>query len=369
MWGLRGSLTPVGDKLCNWVAFEAPARNNRVDARRMSRMVTDARTVKRGLVWLAAAVMWLCAPTLVGGCSDDPGGVSASTRRPGPMRVVVTIPPLMWAAREMLPPDAEVVLILPPGQSEHGFEITPSQFRAINDADLVVMVGHGLEPKVDSTLALANRPWRRVVNFEKIEGIEEIAGEGCAPGCDHGHHHHSHAADPHLWLDPVAMGVFVERVGAAVKEVVLGSAGVDDPDARRSAAARVDETVARRKAECDAMDRAYRERLAGVSSNRIVTHHNAYSYIARRYGLEVAAVLRPIEVVEPTPGDLRQVTTAIREGGVRAIFVEPQFSGTAAERVAQATGIKVLTIDPLGDGDWAAMMRANLDALVLGLSE
>ncbi len=331
-------------------------------------MVTDARMVWRGLVWLAAAVVVLCAPVFLGGCSDE-AGPSASARRPGPMRVVVTIPPLMWAAREVAPPDAEVTLILAPGQSEHGFEITPSQFRAINDADLVVMVGHGLEPKVDSTLALAKRPWRRVVNFERIEGVEAIAGDSCTPGCGDGHHHHPYAADPHLWLDPVAMGVFVDRVGAAVKELVLSGTVAVDPEAQRSAIARTDEAVARLKAECAAMDRAYRERLASAPSKRIVTHHNAYSYIARRYGLEVAAVLRPIEVVEPTPGDLKEVITAIREGGVRAIFVEPQFSSTAAERVARSTGIKVLTIDPLGDGDWAATMRANLDALALGLSE
>jgi ABC-type Zn uptake system ZnuABC Zn-binding protein ZnuA len=61
------------------------------------------------------------------------------------------------------------------------------------------------------------------------------------------------------------------------------------------------------------------------------------------------------------------VTDAIREHGLKAIFVEPQFSSVAAERIAHSTGIRVLPIDPLGDGDWALLMRKNLDSLVSGL--
>lgn len=300
------------------------------------------------------------------GCTDDASGRVAQ-RRAGPMRVVVTIPPLMWAVKDMAPSDAEVTLILSPGQSEHGFEITPSQFRAITDADLVVMVGHGLETKVSSTLALAKRPWRRVVNFEQLDGIELIDGAACTPGCTDGHHHHPYAADPHLWLDPAAMAQFVDRVAAAMRELIREGACVPDPEVQRSAAEQVDSVLAGLRAECESVDRAYRERLEKLESRRIVTHHNAYSYLARRYGLEVAAVLRPIEVMEPTPGDLQHVVSVIREGGVHAIFVEPQFGAAAAQRVAQTTGVSVLTIDPLGDGDWAGTMRSNLDALARGL--
>ena len=37
-------------------------------------------------------------------------------------------------------------------------------------------------------------------------------------------------------------------------------------------------------------------------------------------------------------------------------------------RVADAAGVELVTLDPLGDGNWIEMMRSNLDALVRGLS-
>lgn len=286
----------------------------------------------------------------------------------GPLRVVVTIPPLLWAAKAIAPADAQITLILAPGQSEHGFEITPSQFKAINDADIVAMVGYSLEPKVEATLKLGDRARRRVVNFEGIDGVNPIVADHEHENCTDPSHDHSHGYDPHVWLDPPIMKAFVERFGRAVLET-LDASGSRFSEAERGAEQkRVERAVAELIADCNAVDAEYRQKLSEASSRVIVTHHNAYSYVARRYALEVAAVIRPVEVVEPTPGDIKAVTDAIRERGVKAIFVEPQFSSVAAERIAQSTGIKVLPLDPLGDGDWPATMRKNLDSLVTGLS-
>lgn len=321
--------------------------------------------------WLAAAGCILAMVQGIVACerADGPSVKAAATT--GPLRVVVTIPPLLWAAKKVSPADAEVTLILAPGQSEHGFEITPSQFKAINDADLVAMVGYGLEPKVEATMKLGRRDARRVVSFEGIEGANPIAADPehvCEdPSHDHSHHDHSHAQDPHVWLDPVVMKGFVQRLGAEMIAKIEASGTRFSDEWKKAERTRIEATVAELVAECDAIDGEYKETLAGVSTRKIVTHHNAYAYIARRYGLEVAAVIRPVEVVEPTPGDIKSVTDAIREHSLKAIFIEPQFSATAAERIAQATGIKMLPIDPLGEGDWAATMRKNLASLAAGL--
>ena len=64
----------------------------------------------------------------------------------------------------------------------------------------------------------------------------------------------------------------------------------------------------------------------------------------------------------------------IQEKNLSAIYREPQMSDAACRRVAEAvagqTGreIKVLVLDPLGDGDWFKMMEQNLAALEEGLA-
>lgn len=324
------------------------------------------------LRWLTACLAVLAGVHALVGCERADGPPLKAAPATGSLRVVVTIPPLLWATKAIVPSDAEVTLILAPGQSEHGFEITPSQFKAINDADVVAMVGYSLEPKVEATLKMGNRTTRRVVNFEGIEGADPIAAtEVCDdPSHDHSHDHghdHAHAYDPHVWLDPVVMKAFVRRLGDEVIASIDASGDRFAAEWKASERARIATVVEELVAECDRIDSEYKATLQAVATRKIVTHHNAYAYIARRYGLEVAAVIRPVEVVEPTPGDIKSVTEAIREHGLKAIFIEPQFSSAAAERIAAVTGIKVLPIDPLGSGDWAAMMRKNLASLKEGL--
>jgi zinc transport system substrate-binding protein len=117
-----------------------------------------------------------------------------------------------------------------------------------------------------------------------------------------------------------------------------------------------------------ALDTEYKSRLASFAGRAIVTHHAAWKRLADRYGLKVAAVIRPIESSEPTAAAVTAAVHAIEEQHVGAIFVEPQFSPQAAERIVAIAKVKVAGLDPLGDGDWFKMMRANLDSLVKNLA-
>lgn len=306
--------------------------------------------------------MGVLAVLMTVGCRERVGNGSpdSDSEVAHPTRIVVTIPPLKWAVDGLAPEGAEVTLIVPPGASAHGYELTPSQAAAIAGADLVVMVGMGMEPRVEAALAAHRNERRTVLRFEQVVGSDAIT-DGDEHDHDHAHgDEHAHSADPHAWLDPVLMGRFVERL-----------AGVMPADGRGSAA--IEEAASELKAECAAVDEGYRAALARTRSKSIVTHHNAYSYLARRYGLTVAAVIQGGggggggHAGEPTPGEIARAVGAVRAAGVAAVFVEPQLNDSAARRVAEAAEVGVLTLDPLGDGDWPAMMRANLRALVQGL--
>lgn len=313
-------------------------------------------------VWLALVAASLAASGCGRSPRERPGGAEA------PLRVVVTISPLLEAARALAPEGSAVSVLTPPGVSHHNHEPSPSAVASLMDADVVVMVGMMLEPRVEAALKKHPRPWRRLVVFGEVVGPEAAAfGAVCEhEGHEHGHaHDHDHSmGDPHLWLDPTLMEKLVVAMRGAV-EGALGSMGRLD-DAER---ARLDAAEARLIEEARAVDEEYRAAIADVASRVIVTHHDAYSRIAARHGLEVAAVIRPIHSVEPTPGAVMEAVEAIRKRGAKVVFIEPQFSSGAATRIAELTGARILTLDPIGNGDWAEMMRANLAALVEGLGE
>jgi zinc transport system substrate-binding protein len=249
-----------------------------------------------------------------------------------------------------------------PGKSEHGYEFTPADVAAVARADLVVYVGLGLEGRLESTIRKQEIKSRQVVCFADAVGVK--AGEA---GHDHGeksetgndHEHHAHGnVDPHLWLDPALVAKFVPEVAKAVGR--SGAAG-EEKWLKTSEASLLE--------RLKVVDKEWFDRLGPFKGKSVVTHHNAFSRPAERYGFKVAAVIREFETAEPSPGDIAKVVEAIRKEKVKTIFIEPQFNAGVAERIAANAGVKVGRLDPLGDGDWFKLMKSNLDELVKGLSD
>lgn len=320
--------------------------------------------------------------------------------RSGPVRVAVSLPPLAWPV-EAIDPSAEVTVLVPPGASPHGHEPTPAQLAALADAELVILVGAGLEPTIDRWLADRRRADQDVVRLLELPGLTppatgagHICSDECATGHAHAHDGPGSPLDPHAWLDPSAMGALTDAVrdslaraheyrrSAGAEAAAGAGAGLRDISSdeldRRAAAARatierVDAAYRRASAllrEPAPMGLAPADAAEPLASLDIATHHNAYGWLADRYQLRVVAVARPVETLEPTPGQLAEAARAIERAGVRAIFAEPQMPDAALRRLAQLAGLgdAVRTLDPVGGRDWPATMRDNLRSLVAGLT-
>lgn len=337
---------------------------------------------RRGLPRVAAGLLAVVVGLLAAGCGRAP-----AERAPGALRIVVSIPPLAWVASALAPQGAEITQITPAGVGCEGVDLTPGQVVAIDRADLVMLTGLGLEAQVERAMARSERPGRRVASFTSALGITERLIDASGGGHDHDHHghdhdhhdhdhdhdhhHHDHAhesggKDPHVWLDPTLMALYA--TGAAEQMISAISAAAPDEATRAAQIEHVRARLERALAECAALDQEFDEQLATVATRAFIIEHNGYAYLARQYDLEVIASIRALHEVEPTPGDIEAAAKAARDHGVRAIFVEPQYSQAGARRVAEVTGLRLLTLDALGDGDYPAMMRRNLAALREGLN-
>lgn len=289
------------------------------------------------------AVLGVVSGLLLGGCSRAP-----DPSEDGELRVLVSIPPLAGLVEAMLPEGGRVETLIPPGVSVHAYQLRPDDRARVARADLVVMVGLGLEGGATRLLESAGD---RLVRFDEAVGVSAPhAGHVHGPECDHGH-----GPDPHLWLDPS----LVLRLVGAIESRLATMEGVDQ--ARLSA-----QTAALRE-RISEIDALYASSLADRRGRAIVTHHNAWSRLTDRYGLRVAAVLRPVATGEPTPAELARAREAIEREGATTIFVEPQFDAALAQRLAENAGVQVRRLDPIGDGDWFAMMLDNLAQLVAGI--
>lgn len=316
----------------------------------------------------SAAARWsLALAVLIAACVTCP--VKAQTAA-NPLKGAVTIAPLKGLLQPLIdaangvnpgagsgPSSETVSVLIPPGRSEHGYEAPPSRLMKFKDADIVVLVGLGLEPQVEKFLVehpAAGVRGRRTIEFARSVGIEAEV--------DADHHHHDHgpdepcnhgSADPHLWLDPVLVEQFASVLTREVAAAVAGDS---------AAVGRVESAGAALKAQVRAVHEEYALTCGGFRTRTLVVGHDAWRRLAERYGLSTVAIAG-LTASEPSPKALERAKSAILEHRLKVVFAEPQLSDRAAARIAEATKTTVRRLDPLGTGDWAAMMRANLAEL------
>ena len=264
------------------------------------------------------------------------GGSDQAAGSAGRTQVVAGFYPLAFAAEEIGGDGVEVVNLTPAGAEPHDVELTPRDVERIRSADLVLYAGGGFQPALEEAAGAADG-----AAVDVLEGLEVREEDG--------------GVDPHVWLDPVRFAQVVERIGAEL--------GGEAP-ARQLAS------------ELRALDGEFREGLADCDRRELVTAHDAFGYLADRYGLEVIPIGGLAPEVEPTPRDLEEIAALVEDRGVTTVFVEPLLSPEIGETVAREAGAETAVLNPLeglteeelerGE-DYLSVMRANLEALRAGL--
>jgi zinc transport system substrate-binding protein len=248
--------------------------------------------------------------------------------------VVASFYPLAFAAQQVGGENVVVENLTPPGAEPHDLEVSPSDVSKIKSADLVLLLGHGFQPQLED--AAGSGP--NVVALLDTPSLD-VHRDG----------------DPHVWLDPIRYTKIVERVGAVLR--------------RPAAATRL---VGRLRE----LDKEYRRGLADCARREIVTSHEAFAYLAERYGLRQIAITGLNPESEATPQALQETVDAVRASQATTVYFERLVSPRLAETVARETGTKTAVLDPiegLADtekkegADYFTLMRTNLHSLRTGL--
>jgi zinc transport system substrate-binding protein len=266
------------------------------------------------------------------------------------VEVIASSYPLEYVAERVGQGHATVEGLVPPGGDSHQVELTPRQVGRLGEVDLVVHLS-GLQPSTDA--ALEQHGPGRVVD------AAEVADLGVAPGRPPGAAR-TEALDPHFWLDPTRL--------AAVVHAVSDEFAAVDPGHARDYAAAAEALVA----ELDELDAAYREGLAGCQGRTLVTSHEAFGYLAERYGLVQVGITGLDPAVEPSPARLRDVVEVVEGRDVRTVFFEVSTGPGLTRALAGDLGLRTGVLDPVerapaSGEDYLSTMRANLRALQQGL--
>jgi zinc transport system substrate-binding protein len=226
-------------------------------------------------------------------------------------QVVASFYPLAYAAERVGGNRVDVANLTPAGAEPHDLELTPKQVDQLLDADLVLDLGRNFQPAVEKASASRDGPTLKLL--DKLPAT----------------------TDPHVWLDPVLMREIVTRVQRSLTKV--------DPAGR----ATYRKNAAEFRADLTALDTRYREGLAACARTLIVTSHEAFGHLARRYGLRQEGVAGLSPDAEPDAKRLAELTDLVRREHVTTVFTEALVSPRIAETLAREAGVSTATLDPL----------------------
>ena len=298
---------------------------------------SQSRIVSVGVVLVATLVA--CSPQ----ASDDP----AADR----LRVVATTTQVGSVAEEIGGDAIDLTVLLKPGVEAHDFELTPEAGAALEQADLVLVSGAGLEDWLDDTL-------ETIGGADRVRDLSDGV-ELRAPGDGGGAHDDEQpdAVDPHYWLSAPNAVRMVENARDA-----LADAAPDHADGFEERASGLIERL-------EAADAEVRTMIGEIpqADRRIVTDHDALGYFIDEYGLEfVGSVFSSLDVSsEPSAQEIEALVAEIRAQGVTAIFTESSVNPRLAAAVAEETDARLVEepiyTDSLGaDGSGAVTLDAML---------
>lgn len=303
---------------------------------------------------LIAATTWLVAASLLlSACR------STAPSQSGRLKVVATTTLVGDAVQQVGGEMIELVVLLPVGSDPHTFEPRPQDIAALSEAQLVFTNGFGLEETLEPVLQ-ANLNGTRV---EVSSGITPLAFEAEHPGETE---HNPAAGDPHTWMDPNNVRIWVENIAQA-----LALADPANAQTYRSNAQAYQN-------ELTALDAWIREQVAmvPVDQRKLVTDHATLGYFAQAYGFEQSGLVVASfsSNAAPSAQELAQLENTIREQGVRALFVSSTINPGLAKQVAQDTGASVVSLytgslsQPGGEADtYLSFMRYNVNAIIQAL--
>ncbi|MFM9003827.1 MAG: metal ABC transporter substrate-binding protein [Acidimicrobiaceae bacterium] len=277
------------------------------------------------------------------------------------IKIATTVAPITSIVANIAGGSSAVITgIVPEGTNSHTFEPRPSDAATLESADIVFINGLVLEEPTKD-LALANiREGSNVCELgtEILPESEYIFDfsfpkEGGKP-------------NPHLWTNPP----MAKKYAQVIRDVLVRR----DP----SNASIYERNFSAFALKIDSLDEATKTATATIPEDqrKLLTYHDAYAYFAAHYGFTVVGAIQPSSFDEPTPKEIGELISQVKNQKVKAIFGSEVFPSTVLEQIGAETGVRY--VDVLRDDDllgepggqehsWLGLMRFNFVTIVEAL--
>lgn len=226
----------------------------------------------------------------------------------------------------------------------HDYTLQTHQMRAIENAQIIVISGAGMEDFLGDALHQSSNI---------VDASTGITLKCADETDDHSEHHeHHHESDPHIWLSSANAITMTKNIAAGLIAAYPEHESI------------IQSNLVQLIADIEALDRYAGEQLQTLSSRKIVTFHDGFAYMAEAFHLEIVHAIEEESGSEASAAELIDLIEIISENSINVIFTEKNGSTSAAEIIASETGAKTYSLDMAMSGDsYFDAMYHNIDTL------
>lgn len=227
----------------------------------------------------------------------------------------------------------------------HDYTLNVSQMRMIENAEMIVISGAGLEDFLDDALSGSQLIADASVNAHLHTGTHDHHED------DHDHAH-NHTQDPHIWLSTENAATMVTAIYNALVERF--------PEYSDVFKANHDITLEKLLQ----LQTYGQEQLSNIRCRELVTFHDGFAYFAECFDLAILRAIEEESGSEASAKEIIELVQLVDEYDLPAIFTEKSGSTACAEIVSAETGLPIYTLDMAMAGEsYFDAMYHNIDTI------
>lgn len=242
------------------------------------------------------------------------------------LKVVTTVAPITNMVQKVGGDLILVSPIIPEGVNSHTYGPIPSDAKTLNEADLIIANGLGLETSILKLatnvkhqnseivrlgdLVLSKDQWRFDVSFPKELG----------------------KPNPHLWPN---VGYTIQYV-LLIRDYLIKH----DGDNREKYMLNTSKYLA----ELQQLDNTIAKCISTIplKNRKLITYHDSFAYFGSRYGLTVIDAIQPADFREPSAKEVARLIKQLRGQNVHAVFGSVVFPSSILEQIAREANVQFI---------------------------
>ncbi|HUS26675.1 MAG TPA: zinc ABC transporter substrate-binding protein [Nevskiaceae bacterium] len=237
--------------------------------------------------------------------------------------VAASFYPLYDFAKNVGRGQVSAVNITPAGAEPHDYEPSPKTLANAQKSDVFIYNGAHMEPWVDGFL-----------QDYKHTSVKASRGVDLRKATDE-EDPNKQVQDPHFWLDPV----LAQHIVAIIRDGLIKADPTHKAEYTKNAAVYT--------AKLAQLDKDFQAGLASCQTRTIITSHDAFSYLAQRYNLQVVSIAGISPDEEPSAQKLAELSKLVEDKHIKYVFFESLVSPRLADTIAAEAGANTLVFDPI----------------------